>query len=219
MKLQENKAINLNISAPKINKIIIKPGETFSFWQLVGKISKKRGYLEGLTISIGKVGKDFGGGMCQFTNLIHWLVIHTQLTIVEHHHHNGLDMFPDFGRQVPFGMGTSISYNNVDYQFYNGTNRIYQLIIYTTDEYLSGEIRSNEPEDVKYHIEEDYSYFEKVNDIWYRNNQVSRRCVDKKTGNELSREIISTNHAKVLYDEQYIKEEHKKENINIKNLA
>ena len=28
-----------------------------------------------------------------------------KLTITEHHHHDGLDLFPDFGRQIPFEKG------------------------------------------------------------------------------------------------------------------
>lgn len=40
--LQNNKAITLGIAAPKVNEIIIEPGETFSFWKLVGKCTKKK---------------------------------------------------------------------------------------------------------------------------------------------------------------------------------
>lgn len=32
IQLQENKATNLKLSAPKVNGILIKPGQTFSFW-------------------------------------------------------------------------------------------------------------------------------------------------------------------------------------------
>ena len=205
LQLQENKAVNLGIATPKVNKIIIRPGETFSFWALVGSLTKKKGYLEGLTVKTGTVDKDIGGGMCQFTNLIHWMVLHSGLEIVEYHHHNGIDMFPDFGRKVPFGTGTSIMYNSLDYRFYNSSKDItYQLITYTTDEYLMGELRCDKPEPCKYHIEEEYSYFEEVDGVWYRNNQVSRKCIDKVTGNELSRKVISKNHAKVLYDSKFI---------------
>lgn len=205
LQLQENKAVNLSIATPKVNKIIIKPGETFSFWKLVGSLTKKKGYLEGLTVKTGGVDSDIGGGMCQFTNLIHWMVLHTSLEITEYHHHNGIDMFPDFGRKVPFGTGTSIMYNNLDYRFYNPTKDvIYQLIVYTTDEYLMGEIRANKQEEYKYHVEEEYSYFEEIDGIWYRNNLVSRKCIDRRTGNELWRKEISKNHAKVLYDPKFI---------------
>lgn len=36
LELQENKAVNLALSAPKVNGILIRPGETFSFWHLIG---------------------------------------------------------------------------------------------------------------------------------------------------------------------------------------
>ena len=45
LQLQENKAVNLGIAAPKVTGILIKPGETFSFWYLVGKTSKRKGYF------------------------------------------------------------------------------------------------------------------------------------------------------------------------------
>ncbi len=103
MRLQENKAVNLSLAAPKIIGIVIHPGETFSFWELVGRTSAKKGYQEGLTIAKGRTKSGIGGGMCQMTNLIHWMVLHSPLTITEHHHHDQMDLFPDFGRQIPFG--------------------------------------------------------------------------------------------------------------------
>ena len=151
-RLQESKAVNLSLAAPKVNGILIRPGEVFSFWRLVGSTSKRKGYLEWLTIDRGRTGSGIGGGMCQFTNLIYWLVLHSPLTVVEHHHHDGYDLFPDFGRQVPFGVGTSIAYNYLDYRFKNATDATYQLIVYTTDKYLCGELRCSEICGYIYHI-------------------------------------------------------------------
>ena len=37
MQLQENKARNLQLTTPKIDGILIYPGEEFSFWKLVGR--------------------------------------------------------------------------------------------------------------------------------------------------------------------------------------
>lgn len=147
MELQENKAVNLSLATPQINHIMIYPGETFSFWRLVGADSEKNGYKEGLTISGGKPSRGTGGGLCQFTNLIHWMVLHSELTIVEHHHHDGIDLFPDYKRQIPFGTGTSIVYNYLDYRFVNNTNRTYQLLAWSDGEYLRGELRADTPQD------------------------------------------------------------------------
>jgi len=114
--LQDNKAVNLALAAPKINGILIRPGETFSFWHLVGRPSVANGYRTGMVIANAQTGEAIGGGMCQFSNLIHWMVLHAPLTITEQHHHDQFDLFPDFGRQVPFGTGTSIFYNYLDYR-------------------------------------------------------------------------------------------------------
>lgn len=200
MRLQENKAVNLSIAAPKINKILIRPGETFSFWYLVGNTTEKKGYKEGLTIFADHTEPGIGGGMCQMTNLIHWMVLHSDLKITEHHHHDGLDLFPDFQRKIPFGTGTSIMYNYLDYRFKNTTNRTYQLVIYTTPEYLCGELRADKPQRYKYHISAENVFFSRENGVVYRNGEVYRDKVDKVTGKHLEKKLIRLNHAKVLYD-------------------
>ena len=200
LQLQENKAVNLSIAAPKITNIIIKPGETFSLWYLVGKCGKRQGYKEGLTIDNNKPSKGIAGGMCQLSNLIHWMILHTELEITEHHHHDNLDLFPDFKRVIPFGTGTSIMYNYLDYRFKNTTDKTYQLIIYTTDEYLCGELRSNKEEKYSYHIHAEDVFFSRENGVVYRNGKVYRTKIDKTTGNTIEKKLIRENHAKVCYD-------------------
>ncbi len=191
--LQENKVINLSLATPKVSGILIKPGETFSFWHLVGAYSAKHGYREGLTISFDKATKGVGGDMCQFTNLIHWMILHTPLIITEHHHHEGIDLFPDFGKQVPFGTGTSVMYNYLNYRFKNITEQPYQLVVYTDEQYLYGKIRTTKPLSIKYHIKPEGEGFVKEGE------DIFRYCIDKRTGTILKKELIKENHAKVMY--------------------
>jgi len=207
MRLQENKAVNLSLSAPKVNGIIIRPGEVFSFWSPVGNCTEAKGYKNGLAISNGIPQQAIGGGMCQFTNLIHWLVLHSPLEIIEHHHHDNIDMFPDYGRQVPFGCGTSIVYNYLDYQFKNNTDVYFQLVVYTNETYLCGELRASKPLESSYHIVEEDKHFYKKGDDFYRCNKIYRSVVNKRTGNEIERELIKESNAKVLYDEEFIDKE------------
>lgn len=198
--LQNNKAVNLAIAAPKVDKILIKPNEVFSFWHLVGSCNAKKGYKEGLTIKKGTPSQDMGGGMCQFTNLIHWLVLHSPLDVVEHHHHDGMDLFPDFNRTVPFGVGTSILYNYLDYRVKNNTDKTFQIIVYTTDKYLCGELRCNEKLSVKYHVKCIDEYFCREDDGVSRNNTIVQNCLDVTSGDVLSSKVIKQSHAKVMYD-------------------
>ena len=70
MELQRNKLVNLRLASAQINWLVVQPGETFSFWKLVGEPSAKRGYLDGLVISAGKIGRGVGGGLCQLAHLL-----------------------------------------------------------------------------------------------------------------------------------------------------
>lgn len=200
MQLQENKAVNLRLASAHINGVLIKPGETFSLWTLVGRTTARRGYKEGLTISRSKTGSGIGGGLCQLSNLIHWMVLHSDLTITEHHHHDGLDLFPDFGRQIPFGTGTSISYNYIDYRVCNRTSNTYQLHLWVDGEYLCGELRAEEPQPHTFHIHAENEFFSREEGVVYRNGEVYRDTIDRATGCTLDTQLIRTNHARVMYE-------------------
>ena len=199
MQLQRNKIRNLQIASKKINGLIIKPGEEFSFWNLVGNATKRKGYLEGLVISNGKMKTGYGGGLCQLANLIHWLVLHTPLEVTELHHHSDA-LFPDSKRRVPFGTGTSISYKALDYRFKNTTKNDIQLKIWLDDTMIYGEIRGVRKIDYKYSIVEEDSYYAEENGIFYRNSKVYRIITDKITKNLIKKELILKNHSKVMYD-------------------
>ena len=200
MQLQENKATNLALAVSHIDGLLIRPGETFSVWKQIGRTSKRKGYKEGLTIAKGQPSQGIGGGLCQLSNLIHWMVLHSELTITEHHHHDGLDLFPDFGRQIPFGTGTSISYNYIDYRVKNKTDNTYQLRLWVDDEYLCGELRAAELQPHTFHIHAENEYFSREEGDIYRNGQVFRDTIDRVTGHCLDSQLIRTNHAKVMYE-------------------
>ena len=200
IQLQKNKQVNLALAAPRVNGVLVRPGETFSFWHLVGPCTARRGYRTGLVIRQGQPDKDIGGGMCQFTNLVHWMGLHTPLTVTEHHHHDGVDLFPDFGRKVPFGTGTSILYNYLDYRVRNDTPYTWQLCVWLEEGYLCGEVRCSDALNVKYHVRAEHEAFVREADGVYRVNDIVRTCVDKRTGNTLERKTLKHNHARVQYD-------------------
>ena len=168
--------------------------------------SEKEGYKRGLVISRGKVGDGTGGGLCQLSNLIHWMVLHSPLEITEQHHHDALDLFPDFERKVPFGVGTSIMYNYIDYRFRNNTQTPFCLEVYVGGEYLYGRLTCGEKLVVKYDIVCENECFTRENDGVYRNNEIYRNAVDVRTGKIIKRTLLRKNHAKIQYDEKYVSE-------------
>ncbi|NHU85724.1 VanW family protein [Kocuria sp. JC486] len=211
--LQEGKARSLSLAAPHVDGVVIAPGETFSFWRLVGEPPQRKGYLPGLMIEGDHAAVGVGGGLCQFTNLLHWMTLHSSLTIVEHHHHSGLDLFPDFQRQIPFGTGTSIVWNFLDYRVRNDTDQTFQFRVRVDDEYLRGELCSDQALPMKYHIREEDAYFYRAADprtaasTVRRHNVVMRDTRDKRTGNIVKTERPLENDALACYDPDMIRDE------------
>ncbi|MBN1434348.1 VanW family protein, partial [Candidatus Fermentibacterales bacterium] len=124
---QHNKVLNLGIACESLSGILIRPGEVFSFCRAVGKPSGRRGFVPGLELSSGQASTGVGGGLCALSNLIHWMVLHSDLCVTERHRH-GFDPFPDDGRTLPFACGATIYYNYKDLQITNGTERTYQIL-------------------------------------------------------------------------------------------
>lgn len=203
--LQNNKVTNITLALKHINGMIIHPGETFSFWRSVGETTKKKGYKEGLQLYSRNLSKGVGGGLCQLTNMIHQLVLHSPMEVVELHHHTDA-LFPDVNRRVPFGTGTSINYNNKDYRFKNTTNQDMQLSFKIADGKLIGELRSNQLLDVSYKLLEENHFFQKEGDRYYRHSEVNRITYNS-LGHQINKERILNNHSEVLYDYSLIPED------------
>lgn len=203
--LQINKVTNLKIASKKISGIVIRPGETFSFCKLVGLPTKRKGYLLGMELTFGEARDGIGGGICQISNLIHWLVIHSPLTVVERYHHS-FDPFPDDGRVLPFGSGATVFYNYRDYQFTNNTNYTFQINLWFTDKCLEGELRINKELDFAYHVFEKDHQFLKIDNQFYRKNEIWRDKILKYQGGKIiETELLTKNFARVTYTpENYI---------------
>ncbi len=215
IKLQENKVTNIELACKKINGIIIKPGETFSFWCTLGRANEKNGYKEGLVVGKGKLKSGFGGGLCQMANMIHWLVLNSPMDVTELHHHSDA-LFPDERRRVPFGTGTSVCYNNLDYRFKNNTDQNVQILVWVENGELCGELRSEKEFPLRYKLVEENHHFRKENDKYYRISQVYRIVIDRKTNKEIRKELILDNHSLVLYDYSYIPKDQIRDDSNEK---
>lgn len=206
MKLQENKKTNLEIASSKINGLIIHPGEIFSFWYLVGKTTSKKGYKDGLVISKHGLTHDIGGGLCQLANMIHYLILNSSLEVIEHHHHSDA-LFPDERRRVPFGTGTSVFYNYLDYRFRNNTDEDVQLLLWIDNDVLCGELRSETEFPYRYKLIEEDNHFIKKGNKYFRISQVYKITIDRKTNKEVKKELILDNHSEVMYDYDLIPKE------------
>lgn len=199
MELQLNKVRNLALVIERLNDLIIAPGETFSFCKLVGRPTRAKGYMHGMELRQGEAQPGIGGGICQISNLLHWLVLHSPLTITERHHHS-FDPFPDSGRVLPFASGATVFWNYRDFQFTNRTDRTFQIRLWLTERLLEGELRTDRELLCAWHVFEKNHAFTLEDGHYYRSNEIWRKRYAKfQGGATLDEEKVYSNHARVKY--------------------
>lgn len=197
--LQRNKRHNLELAIATLDGQVLQPGEVLSFWRCVGNPTAGRGYLPGMVLAHGRVHSDVGGGLCQLSNMLHWLALHTALTVVERHHH-GHDLFPDDGRLVPFGTGATVFYNYLDLRLQNPGPETYRIRLRVTDLELRGEIRADRLPTFMYEVVEQDHRFRRTPDGIVRENLLYRVVRDRATGAPAGRHMLAHNVFPVLYE-------------------
>ena len=207
-KLQLNKADNIRLACSRINSLVIKPGETFSFWNRVGKTSKRNGFTEGRVIINGRLVAGVGGGLCNLANNLNLIVLHSPLTItVVHYHSDALAPDPG-GKRVPFSAGTSVNYNFVDYRFRNDTSQPVQLCTWCDGDDLFTELRTTEPFAETFRIvEEGHHFHQESNGKYYRVSKIYRETIDRASGEVKKKELVWDNHSEVMFDYELIPKE------------
>ncbi len=149
--------------------------------------------LKNGTFCVGK-----GGGLCQLSNLIFWMTIHTPLTVIERHRH-GYDVFPDSNRTQPFGSGATCFYPHGDLMIQNNTQDTYQLFVSVGEEYLEGEWRiSSQPKYTFGVIEKNHKMKSEYWGGYSRHNELYQQIFDLK-GKMINEQLIVKNSAIMMY--------------------
>lgn len=202
---QFGKAKNIEIAANAMNGLVIHPGESFSFWKYVGKITPRRGFKAGRVIKNDRLIPGIGGGLCNLANTLNLLVLHSPLDVTEFHHHSDA-LNPEKGEHVPFGTGTSVAYNYVDYRFKNNTDQSFQLLVWCKDNKLYAELRSQFNIKYTYKLLESDYHFSCEEGKYYRVSKIYREIIDASS-HRVFKELILKNHSEVMYDYDLIPQE------------
>ena len=197
MWMQHNKVVNLRLAVAHLDGVLVRPGETFSFCRLVGRTTRRKGYLDGLTLSDGRAVPGMAGGICQIANVLHWMVLHSPLTVVQRSSHSE-DPFPDDGRAVPWGTGCTIFYNYVDLQFRNDTEDTFQVGLRVGETDLEGELRCDAPPRRTYRVYARDERFLRIGGTYYRANEIWREITEPD--GTVEAELVKQNIARTLYD-------------------
>ncbi len=151
MVYQENKVHNLKLAAAPLNKLLIRPGETFSFCQVTRNADREIPYRDGLTVLNGILTAAPGGGLCRLTNLLFWVFLHSPLTIVERHGH-GVKDFPEPPSDAPIGVDATVAAGWLDLKVRNDTDQVFQIQITFDETQVTGRLLTDRDLGVSYEI-------------------------------------------------------------------
>lgn len=111
---------NVALASSRLNGVLIKPGETFSFVDALGDISAATGYQSAYIIKDGKTILGDGGGVCQVSSTLFRAAMDAGLPIVERHSHAYRVHYYEEGGFKP-GIDATVFSPSVDLKIKNDT--------------------------------------------------------------------------------------------------
>lgn len=120
---------NIEIASQKINGTLIKPGQVFSFNDVVGERTAEAGFDDAPVMIDGKLVPGIGGGICQVSSTLFNTALLSGMDIVERTpHFEPVSYIPD-------GRDATVAWGYLDFQFKNPYNHsIYVISIMENNE-------------------------------------------------------------------------------------
>lgn len=203
-----NWAKNVALACKKLNGVILKSGEEFSFNALMGELTLRNGWVEASAFQGKKLTNVIGGGATQVSSALYQGVLRADLDIVELSHHTYAPTFADLGYDSytdgensdfrfrnslpdPITISASVVGSNLQISIIGTESRDYQVEI----EYLTTNVIK--PGTLKNLMSATNPGGYKEGDILVTpltgyTVEVYRYTYDGTTGKELSRECLET---------------------------
>ncbi|MEA2007030.1 MAG: VanW family protein [Patescibacteria group bacterium] len=111
-----NRIHNIKVATNRFDGHILKPGEEFSFTEILGPVNRSTRYKEELVIKENKTIPEFGGGVCQVSTTMFRVALNAGMRITERHNH----AYP-VQYYSPQGTDATIYLPKPDFKFLNNT--------------------------------------------------------------------------------------------------
>lgn len=109
------RATNIGLAAAHFDGMVVGLGATFSFWDRIGEVSPRTGYVQAGAIIGGVSASAIGGGLCQVSTTLFDAVAHAGLRVDERHPHDY------YIERYPLGLDAAVFAPWVDLQWTNDT--------------------------------------------------------------------------------------------------
>ncbi len=137
----EKRNSNLELACEALNGLVLNPGDSFSFNEVLGERTQERGYQSAPSYASGEVVDSVGGGICQVSSTLYWCTLLSDLEIVSRTNHSMPVTYMDLG------LDATVSWKNPDFKFKNSTNFPVKLHAWVEDGYVKMEILGTDERD------------------------------------------------------------------------
>ena len=171
-----NRNTNLRLACEALNGKILKPGESLSFNDTLGKRTTDKGYKPAPAYAGQELVDQVGGGICQVSSTLYYSVLLADLDVLSRINHG---LVPSY---IPYGLDATVSWGGPDFKFRNSTNFPIKIEAQVTDGYVKIRILGTEERDyyvkMEYKItatqepETEYQDFPHDNDKGYKDGDV-----------------------------------------------
>jgi vancomycin resistance protein YoaR len=110
---------NITQGASIVNRILVAPGETFSFVKALGDVSLEAGFKKAYIIRAGRTELDVGGGICQVSTTFFRAMLNAGLDIRDRRHHAYRVSY--YEEDMPPGYDATVFVPSPDLTFVNDT--------------------------------------------------------------------------------------------------
>ena len=111
-----NRGSNIQVACEHIDGTVLKPGDIFSYNDIVGPRDAESGFKLAPVIIRGQLEPGWGGGICQVSSTLYNAVLLSNLKIVSRTHH----AFPV--HYLPAGRDATVAYGSIDFKFQNSSS-------------------------------------------------------------------------------------------------
>lgn len=110
--------VNLKLATQAVDGTVIKPGEEFSFNEIVGDRTEEKGYKKAIGYDEnGEKEKVIGGGICQISSTLYMAALNGNYEITERHSHSHEVPYTDSDHDA------TVSYGGYDFKFRNNRDK------------------------------------------------------------------------------------------------
>ena len=119
---------NIRLAASKLDGLVLLPGQTFSYNDVVGQRTVEAGFQVAKAYSDGQEVDELGGGICQVSSTLYGATLYARLKIVSRQNHYFKVGYLDYG------LDATVSWRQPDFKFRNDKDFPIKLAAYLNED-------------------------------------------------------------------------------------